>query len=176
MFDQKYGVPKESERYLQMLFDRAGIKSKNDRNRALEFYTSTASWDEPLMPVTMTHILSIIKGETTAEQIEKRVRELSATEAKFIATIKAQTELTSSEARAVDLSLKNANDEFSRKLVTLSDRVEASVETIAKTQSQLIQMHQQLAVRSRQNARGKMQTYGIGALIGLAIALFIQTL
>ena len=96
--------------------------------------------------------------------------------AEFIATIKAQTELTSSEARAVDSALKNANDEFSRKLVTLSDRVEASVETIAKTQSQLIQMHQQLAVRSRQNARGKMQTYGIGALIGLAIALFLQTL
>ena len=37
------------------------------------------------------------KGDALVEQIEKRVRELSATEAKFIATIKAQTESTSSD-------------------------------------------------------------------------------
>ncbi len=176
MFDSKYGVPSENERYLQMLFDRAGITGKNNRNRALEFYTATASWDEPLMPVIMTHIIATIKGETTAEQIEKRVRELSATEDTFIATVEARNEFIRTESQAVDQALKQANEEFSRKLAKLNDRVETSVETIAKTQAQLIQMHQQLAIRSRQNMRGRMQTYGVGALIGLALALLLQTL
>lgn len=175
MFDKKYGVPEEQARYLQMLFDRLNLTAKQ-KHRVLETYCSIASWDEPVMPVVINSIAASFKGETVADVVQQGIDDISASTATFIATVEARNEFIQTESQAVDQALKQANEEFSRKLAKLNDRVEASIETIAKTQSQLIQMHTQLATRSRQNLRGKLTTYCVTSGIGFLVGMLLHTL
>ncbi len=128
------------------------------------------------MPLVLSTLIANKKNEAVIEGVKDVAALLASQQSDFISTIEARNELISVEARAIDESLKKANDEMSRKLVALIDRVQASIETISGTQSQLLQIHQQLAIRTRQNRRGMIQNYAIGILIGFAVALFLQTL
>ena len=166
-------IPEDLQPVVQSLTADCTAK---ERRAVIKQFSSVCPWNEPIMPLTMTCLVGNKKSTSAVHELQKVLALLAEQHEEFISTIETRNELISTEARAMDQSLKNANDDFSRKLVTLSDRVESSVETIAKTQSQLIQMHQQLAIRTRTNMQGKLQTYGVGALIGFAIALLVQTL
>ena len=166
-------IPEDLQPLVQSLTADCTAK---ERRAVIKQFSSVCPWNEPLMPILISCLVANKKGTSTVNQMEEAAALLAEQQEAFITTIEARNELISTEARAMDQSLKNANEDFSRKLVTLSDRVESSIETIAKTQSQLIQMHQQLAIRTRQNMQGKLQTYGVGALVGFAITLLVQTL
>lgn len=175
MFDKKYGIPEEQTRYLQMLFDRLGLSNKQ-RTRVLDTYMATASWDEPVMPIIVTHLAASVKGDTVADHLKQGMDDMAAAITEFITTIETRNEFIRTESQAVDQALQHANDEFSRKLAKLNDRLESSVETIEKSQAQLLQMYQQVVIRSRQTLRGKLQNYVTGAIVGFAFTLLIQNL
>lgn len=168
----KYDIPPETYPVVQSLLARCDC-IEDERDWVLKTYQATMPWSEPTMPISLTHLIAVSKANTLSQQIGNHLLAIEEQEFALIGTIEARTEAIKTESQAMDESLVRANDEFSRKLAKLNDRFERASKATIDTQTQLLQMHKQLKVRSRTTVQGTIQRYGLILLLGIACGLYL---
>jgi hypothetical protein len=168
----KHDIPDEIYPLVQSMLDRLNVFS-DEKDQVLKTYRALAPWQDPIMPSTLTNIVAIVKGNTFSQKVSAHLVLLEEKERELIDVVKARTEAIKTESQAVDQALIRANDEFSRKLAKLNDRFERASKATIETQTQLLQMHKQLKVRSRTTVQGTIQRYGLMLLLGIACGLYL---
>lgn len=145
-----------------------------ERREVIKLISTALGWHEPILPLVLICLSAAKKGETAAQKIQDSMELLAEQHSEFIAAIEARNALISTENRSMEITLKTATDDVATRLVALAESTQESIEPIAQTQAQLIQMHKQIsAIRTRQHGT-PWQSYAIGALAGFAVALFLS--
>jgi hypothetical protein len=168
----KYGIPADLYPEIQSTCALLGCVG-DEQDYLLKTYQRLASWEDPLRPFILTNLLTVKRSDTFGQKICQHLLNIEEKEQSLIATIEKRTEAIKTESQAVDESMKLANDEFSRKLGKLNERFAQASKATINTQQQLIQMHKQLKVRSRNTLRGKLEQYATALCIGIVLGLYL---